>query len=507
MVFDRLSVLVIRIARTAEKARSDRTEPTCSAAGSPACGGSWPRCRRRWNRSCEDVRDGTRRFLPYEHLKLYARRSRDLAEEMEPIAPPVEPERGPPSPRHRRGPTRGRRTRAEPSSAMRSGARGSRRWTADRFFRWRPARSRGPRRRHLRFPRPRPREAARRPRHVRRWRIEPGEAAAVKALPVVVVDAGRAGAAGRPEEPAVPDHDGGPEANLDLPAGTEDPSPRRRARAPRGRHHPGPPEARSPPPTTPRAVTSPKLSAARSVSIAFQCGRARSVPRPARPGTLERGRDPPGGPARTVRSTSAAKDVVIGGSTSRSGPGPSELASPEAADAPQVVQHEHQIAAPAGRGRRGCRGRTGRARPGPGKSVRPKTARGRSRRSAKTTLRPRLFQQVRSPRATTRPMPGGWLLRTPISAAASISMTRTSATARVTAAPGGARAPARVVVLLRHGAPDGHVRGSGRNPRRLTRCCRRRRPQRRGTPRCMDHHAAPGSESQGRKYTDPRRQM
>src|SRR5580700_2972690 len=47
--------------------------------------------------------------------------------------------------------------------------------------------------------------------------IEPGEAAAPTALPVVVVDSGRAGAARCPQDPSVPDHDGGPEAKLHLP--------------------------------------------------------------------------------------------------------------------------------------------------------------------------------------------------------------------------------------------------------------------------------------------------
>jgi hypothetical protein len=72
MVFDRLSVLVIRIARTAEKAESDPD-------GADGFAGRLPSLRRQLDALSaalesllRDVRDGTRRFLPYEHLKLYA---------------------------------------------------------------------------------------------------------------------------------------------------------------------------------------------------------------------------------------------------------------------------------------------------------------------------------------------------------------------------------------------------------------------------------------------------
>jgi hypothetical protein len=71
MVFDRLSVLVIRIARTAEKARSG-PEGAESYAGRLA---SLQRQLAALSSALEsllrDVRAGTRRFLPYEHLKLY----------------------------------------------------------------------------------------------------------------------------------------------------------------------------------------------------------------------------------------------------------------------------------------------------------------------------------------------------------------------------------------------------------------------------------------------------
>ncbi len=72
MVFDRLSVLIIRIARTAEKARS-------VSDGSDVYAGRLPSLQRQLaalSAALEvllrDVRAGRRRFLPYEHLKLYA---------------------------------------------------------------------------------------------------------------------------------------------------------------------------------------------------------------------------------------------------------------------------------------------------------------------------------------------------------------------------------------------------------------------------------------------------
>jgi hypothetical protein len=75
MVFDRLSVLIIRIARTTEKARS-------VSDGTDSYAGRLPGLQRQLAALSEalevllrDVRAGTRRFLPYEHLKLYAARS------------------------------------------------------------------------------------------------------------------------------------------------------------------------------------------------------------------------------------------------------------------------------------------------------------------------------------------------------------------------------------------------------------------------------------------------
>jgi hypothetical protein len=72
MVFDRLSVLVIRMARTTEKAGS-------GPDGADGFAGRLPSLRRQLDALSaalesllQDVRDGTRRFLPYEHLKLYS---------------------------------------------------------------------------------------------------------------------------------------------------------------------------------------------------------------------------------------------------------------------------------------------------------------------------------------------------------------------------------------------------------------------------------------------------
>jgi hypothetical protein len=71
MVLDRLSVLVIRIARTAQMARSD-------SDGADVYGSRLPSLQRQLSALSgaleallEDVRAGTRCFLPYEHLKLY----------------------------------------------------------------------------------------------------------------------------------------------------------------------------------------------------------------------------------------------------------------------------------------------------------------------------------------------------------------------------------------------------------------------------------------------------
>ena len=72
MVFDRLSVLVIRIARTAEKARSESDEADTYGVRLPSLRRQLAALSSALVSLLADVRAGTRRFLPYEHLKLYA---------------------------------------------------------------------------------------------------------------------------------------------------------------------------------------------------------------------------------------------------------------------------------------------------------------------------------------------------------------------------------------------------------------------------------------------------
>ena len=72
MVFDRLSVLVIRIARTEEKARSVSDGAASYAGRLPSLRGQLAALSAALESLQQDVRAGTRRFLPYEHLKLYA---------------------------------------------------------------------------------------------------------------------------------------------------------------------------------------------------------------------------------------------------------------------------------------------------------------------------------------------------------------------------------------------------------------------------------------------------
>ncbi len=76
MVFDRLSVLVIRIARTAEKARSVSDEADIYAVRVPSLQLQLAALSSALESLLQDVRAGTRRFLPYEHLKLYATQPR-----------------------------------------------------------------------------------------------------------------------------------------------------------------------------------------------------------------------------------------------------------------------------------------------------------------------------------------------------------------------------------------------------------------------------------------------
>jgi len=72
MVFDRLSVLIIRIARTAEMARSVSDGPDVYGGRLPSLQRQLAALSEALESLLREVRDGTRRFLPYEHLKLYA---------------------------------------------------------------------------------------------------------------------------------------------------------------------------------------------------------------------------------------------------------------------------------------------------------------------------------------------------------------------------------------------------------------------------------------------------
>lgn len=72
MVFDRLSVLIIRIARTAEKARSPSDGTDTYVGRLPSLQRQLAALSAALESLLRDVRAGTRRFVPYEHLKLYA---------------------------------------------------------------------------------------------------------------------------------------------------------------------------------------------------------------------------------------------------------------------------------------------------------------------------------------------------------------------------------------------------------------------------------------------------
>jgi hypothetical protein len=72
MVFDRLSVLIIRIARTTEKARSVSEGADRFAGRLPSLQRQLAALSAALESLLGDLRAGARRFLPYEHLKLYA---------------------------------------------------------------------------------------------------------------------------------------------------------------------------------------------------------------------------------------------------------------------------------------------------------------------------------------------------------------------------------------------------------------------------------------------------
>jgi hypothetical protein len=72
MVFDRLSVLVIRIHHT-ERAVASRGSDTNSLAGRlPVLRRHLAALEEALDGLLQDVRKGSRRFMPYQQLKLYA---------------------------------------------------------------------------------------------------------------------------------------------------------------------------------------------------------------------------------------------------------------------------------------------------------------------------------------------------------------------------------------------------------------------------------------------------
>jgi hypothetical protein len=72
MVFDRLSVLIIRVARTAEESRSVSDGTDTYASRLPSLKRQLADLSAALETLLLDVRAGTRRFVPYEHQKLYA---------------------------------------------------------------------------------------------------------------------------------------------------------------------------------------------------------------------------------------------------------------------------------------------------------------------------------------------------------------------------------------------------------------------------------------------------
>ncbi len=93
MVFDRLSVLIIRITRTEEKSQSVSDRTDTYAGRLPSLQRQLAALSAALEVLLRDVRAGTRRFLPYEHLKLYAageEPTEDLAVQVEVIAAAVE---------------------------------------------------------------------------------------------------------------------------------------------------------------------------------------------------------------------------------------------------------------------------------------------------------------------------------------------------------------------------------------------------------------------------------
>ena len=79
MVFDRLSVLVIRISFTERPRAHHARIATSSRHACPCCTSSWCCCKTALEALFDDVRTGRRRFVPYQSLKLYGSATRRVA--------------------------------------------------------------------------------------------------------------------------------------------------------------------------------------------------------------------------------------------------------------------------------------------------------------------------------------------------------------------------------------------------------------------------------------------
>ena len=71
MVFDRLSVLVIRISSTEDAATSERDDRDLYAARLPVLRRQLALLQEALEALFDDVRTGRKRFVPYQSLKLY----------------------------------------------------------------------------------------------------------------------------------------------------------------------------------------------------------------------------------------------------------------------------------------------------------------------------------------------------------------------------------------------------------------------------------------------------
>ena len=73
MVFDRLSVLVIRIDHTERAAVANRSDGDSYVTRLPVLHGQLATLEEALTALLEEIRAGTKRFMPYQSLKLYAR--------------------------------------------------------------------------------------------------------------------------------------------------------------------------------------------------------------------------------------------------------------------------------------------------------------------------------------------------------------------------------------------------------------------------------------------------